>query len=557
MEILISIAAKIVKYTIQPVGQWLCHSFQYNNNIKNMKNQVEDLEAARDRVRHRVNEAENNVEEIERDVKLWLTKVDDILGKANEVADNEDKANMSCSQMACPNVKLRHKHSKKAKNIMQEIDVHLKKGNFDRVSYCPTLQGLVTTKNMDWVTFDSRMSTMKELMESLQDANINKIGVWGMAGVGKSTLVREVASQVKKENLFDEVAIATVTHRVDYSGKTRIQEEIADELGLTLDKKETLRRRASLLRTRLTKQETKKILVILDDIWEKLDLEEIGIPCKGCKVLITSRDRDILFSEMGVEKNFGLEVLPPQEAWCLFKKLAGDSLEDQNLQLIAIEVSEECAGLPLALATGANALKNKSESQWKNALQQLRQPSYINCTKMQKVIYSAIQLSYNHLENPEVQSFFLFCGHEINPSIYYRDLLKYCFGLKLFHGTNTLEEARNRMDTLVSSLKDSGLLLDVPHIRDVVLMHDLVSDAAIFIASQAENVLLMRSDDQITWPSEEKMKMYTEITVRDMGIKQLPNALDCPKLKFLHLRGKDCYFEISETFCKGMREPKF
>ena len=231
-------------------------------------------------MRHRVNEAKNNVEEIERDVKLWLTKVDDILGKANEVLDNEDNANMSCSQMACPNVKLRHKHSKKAKNIMQEIDVHLKKGNFDRVSYCPTLQGLVTTKNMDWVTFDSRMSTMKELMESLQDANINKIGVWGMAGVGKSTLVREVASQVKKENLFDEVAIATVTQRVDYSGKKRIQGEIADELGIKLDdKKETLSGRASLLRTRLTKHETKKILVILDDIWEKLGLNEIGIPC--------------------------------------------------------------------------------------------------------------------------------------------------------------------------------------------------------------------------------------------------------------------------------------
>ena len=81
----------------------------------------------------------------------------------------------------------------------------------------------------------------------------------------------------------------------------------------------------------------------------------------GCKVVITSRERDI-FSKMSVQKDFGLEVLPPKEAWCLFEKLVGDSLKDQNLRLISIEVSKECAGLPLALVTVANALKNKSES---------------------------------------------------------------------------------------------------------------------------------------------------------------------------------------------------
>ena len=273
----------------------------------------------------------------------------------------------------------------------------------------------------------------------------------------------------------------------------------------------------------------------------------------GCKVVITSRERDI-FSKMSVQKDFGLEVLPPKEAWCLFEKLVGDSLKDQNLRLISIEVSKECAGLPLALVTVANALKNKSESQWKNALQQLRQPSATNCTKMQKVIYSAIQLSYNHLGNSEVQSFFLFCGHQKDPYIDYTCLLKFCFGLKLFHGTNTLEEARNRMDTLLHDLKDSGLLLDFT--SDFVLMHDLVIDAAIFIASQDENVLLMRGDGPITWPSEEKMKTYKDIFVHDMGIEQFPYALECPELKSLFVHGKDCPLEISETFCKGKRELK-
>ena len=69
--------------------------------------------------------------------------------------------------------------------------------------------------------------------------------------------------------------------------------------------------------------------------------------------------------------------------------MVGDSLKDQNLQSIATEVSKECAGLPLALVTVAKTLKNKNETEWKDALQQLRQPSSNNRTKMQ-VIYSSI-----------------------------------------------------------------------------------------------------------------------------------------------------------------------
>ncbi|XP_077223403.1 disease resistance protein At4g27190-like [Tasmannia lanceolata] len=54
-----------------------------------------------------------------------------------------------------------------------------------------------------------------------------------------------------------------------------IQREIADQLGLPL-KDESQSVRANKLVQRL-KQE-KRILVILDDLWERLDLEEVGIP---------------------------------------------------------------------------------------------------------------------------------------------------------------------------------------------------------------------------------------------------------------------------------------
>ncbi|KAL4628130.1 hypothetical protein ACB092_05G214400 [Castanea dentata] len=547
----ISVAAKIAEYSGKPVGQWLCYSFHYGTNIEKLKSRVMELKAARDRVQHRVTEAVNNIEEIEADVNMWLTKVDDILGKAEEVLDKEEKAKISFSKMACPNLKLRHKHSKKAKKIVQEID-ELKNCRFDKVSYRPASKGSVTTTNMDYITFESRRSTVEELMQALVDANINMIGVWGMAGVGKSTLIREVAMKVREKRLFDEVAIATVTHKPDLS---QIQGEIADKLDLKLDK-ETLSGRADLLRKRLAKE---KILVILDDIWEKLDLNEIGIPYDGRKIVVTSRNRDILSSDMGAQKDFGLEVLPQEEAWRLFEMLSGDSFKESNLRSIAMEVSKACAGLPLALVTVAKVLKNKPVFEWKDALRQLRRPSPRNQKRMQGVIYSAIKLSYSHLESPELKSFFLFCAqNQVFSSIFYKDLLKECFGLHLFHGISTLEEARNRIYTLVRSLKDSGLLLDAPDTDEDVSMHDLTCDVALVIADETQNVLMMRGEGPVVWPDEDDMKMCTSIFVYNSDIHELPDRLECPELICLNVYAKDREgsFKISDTLFKGMRKLK-
>ncbi|XP_042939415.1 disease resistance protein UNI-like [Carya illinoinensis] len=103
-------------------------------------------------------------------------------------------------------------------------------------------------------------------------------------------------------------------------------------LDLKLDA-ETTPGRANRLWERLTIKE-KMILVILDDIWEKLDLEAIGIdPCKGCKVVLVSRQRDLSSCEMGTQKDFGIEVLPEKEAWEIFEKMEADLLKTRIYDL--------------------------------------------------------------------------------------------------------------------------------------------------------------------------------------------------------------------------------
>ena len=204
------------------------------------------------------------------------------------------------------------------------------------------------------------MSTLNQIMKALRDGDDNMIGVWGMGGVGKTTLVEQVAKHAKDYKLFNEVVMASIFQNPNLR---KIQGQLADMLGLKFEEESEWVRTARL-NERIKKE--KKILIILDDIWAQLDLEEVGIPFgddhKGCKIGLTSRNKHVLSNEMGTQKDIPVLHLSAKEALVLFKKIVGDSNDKQDLQHIVINMAKECAGLPIALVTVAKALKNKSVS---------------------------------------------------------------------------------------------------------------------------------------------------------------------------------------------------
>ena len=111
------------------------------------------------------------------------------------------------------------------------------------------------------------------------------------------------------DGLFDAVVMATVTNSPDVG---MIRAEIADGLGLKFDELTELGR-ASRLRQRIRQEQ--RILVILDDVWGKLELTQVGVPfgenkrgCK-CQLLVTSRDLNVLNTNFEVGKVYRHEVL--------------------------------------------------------------------------------------------------------------------------------------------------------------------------------------------------------------------------------------------------------
>ncbi|XWS42673.1 hypothetical protein CRYUN_Cryun16bG0034300 [Craigia yunnanensis] len=558
MEVVISIVGKAAEYTVDPIARQVSYSFTHKSKFQNLKGQLQQLKDARETVQQTVNEANRKGDEIFSYVDRWLTEVNGKICEeaAAQLEEDEGKAKQRCFIGLCPNLKSRYQLSRKAEKEANIIAELLKeKDRFDRVSYRPPPEGIATRPVKEYVAFESRTGAFDAVMKALKDANLSIIGVYGMGGVGKTTLVKQVARQAREENLFDEVVMAVVTQNFDIK---KIQDQIADELGLKFDKQSDPGR-AGELRDRLKKN--KKVLLILDDIWMKLDMEALGIPYvgehRGCKILLTSRNLDVL-NLMDSQENLAIEILKEEEAWELFKKMTTDIVLRPDLKSTAIEVAKKCAGLPIAIVTVGKAMKNKKkEFEWKNALQELRRPSKRNFKGIPGGVYSAIELSYNFLEVEECGPTFLLCsimGHDAA----IEDLLKYGMGLGLFHGVNTVEETRCKVSTLVSNLKTSSLLLD-GSTSERFDMHDVVRDVALSIASRDHHWLALGRDDVFKdWSDEEKMRNYKLISLQYAKVSEFLNhdLLECPNLTFFSLGSENSSLKISNNFFKGMQSLK-
>ncbi|XP_020238756.1 probable disease resistance protein At4g27220 [Cajanus cajan] len=538
--------ASVASTVAAPLLRQLTYVLMYNANLKELEVQVQKLQREEKEVKHTVEAAKRSGEEIEDTVLDWFGRVRAAVEEAQAFLREEDR-----ERVGCMDVYSRYTDSQRARDLVEAVR-EIRRETFDRVSFRCALKCNVSSTAREYVELESRNLVLNDIVRVLEHEKVDFVGLYGMAGVGKTALVKELAWKVEKDGLFDVVVMATVTESPDME---RIRAEIADGLGLKFDELTEVGR-ASRLRQRIRQEQ--RILVILDDVWGKLDLIQVGVPLgedqRGCicKLLVTSRDLNVLNSSLGAESVYRLDVLSEDESWGLFEKRGGDVVRDSSIQPVAAEVAKSCGGLPLLIVTVVEALKDKDLYAWKDALEQITNFDLAGC--LYSPVRSVIEMSYNCLESQELKTFFLLLGSMGN-GCSTRDLLVFGWCLGMHKHVDTLADGRNRLYNLIDNLRAASLLLDGQ--RDSVVALDVVRHVAASISSRVKPFFTVQRNRELKeWPRMDLLRTCHHIFLDWCYIRELPEMLECPNLKILQLNTQGNYLKVPDNFFVQMKELK-
>ncbi|GJY64016.1 NB-ARC domains-containing protein [Tanacetum coccineum] len=531
VDSLLAKAKKEIGYT------WNC-----KENVEKLRSEVGKLKDMTGRVQQRIKVANDKGDKLLTGVERWVDEALALISTTEEFLQEEASAKKTCFNLRlCVNVNTLHHYGKQATNKVPSLEEHQKdgvvyEGDVSIPTPSPGILELNQRKNYD--ELDTHKSALEKIVNSIEGESTQITGIYGIGGVGKTTLAKEVAARVK--DLFALVVFVTVSQRVD---ATKIQKEV------------------EAAAKRIMKGE--KILIILDDLWKEQKLDEVGIPSvtghPNFKILLTSRKIRVC-EAMNAQKNICVDSLPIKEAWIFFKRVVGERVDtDAKLKPIAMKVVEGCGGLPLILQAVGNALKNEeSITRWKKAVDKIEKHATADIDPDIRLAFANLKLSYDYLETEESKSCFLLCSmFPEDFGIPLERLSYYGVGLQVFEDLKSLEDARDRVQNAVELLKSSCLLLDGDD-EFTTKMHDVVREGALLIASKDNNKFLVEAGkDLIEWePRNESMESYTGISLMKNDIRKLPTSyeLKIPLLDIFLIQDNLQLSEISDEFARAVKE---
>ncbi|XP_062105380.1 disease resistance protein RPS5-like [Humulus lupulus] len=473
-------------------------------------------------------------------VQRWISRAGALENEVQELLQTEsEERNRLCPWGCCSkNYKSSYKYGKRVSRKLAEVTELKGEGVFEVVAERGPIAPVVEVPDEPTVG----MELIFDLMwTKLNEEDVRIMGLYGMGGVGKTTLLKKINNKfLNSQNDYHVIWVVVSKDHTIENIQNSIGEKITLSFGGDTWKNKTFQQKSQDIFNVLNK---KKFILLLDDIWERIDLVKVGIPLpnrqNGSKLVFTTRSKDVC-SRMSVDKQVEVKCLSREESWKLFEEKVGNEALSVHPDILYLskQVAEECDGLPLALTTIGRAMACKRTPQeWRYAIQILKN-SASSFSGMGDEVFPLLKFSYDNLSSEKVRSCFLYCSLFPEDWPINRDDLIYKWMCEGFlDECSDFESLQGQGYTIIGSLLYACLLEEVDETR--VKMHDVIRDMALWIAcgcEKADHTFFVKTNVELKEQMIESWNEVERISLMKNCIKSFSGSPTCPNLSTLFLQ---------------------
>ncbi|XP_044480797.1 disease resistance protein RPS2-like isoform X2 [Mangifera indica] len=424
-------------------------------------------------------------------------------------------------------------------------------------------------------------TTVQKIFSHMNNARAAKVVVLGPGGVGKTTVLKALINHPNTKLMFDQIIFVTVSK---YRSTAKIQNQVLRQLLLSREYSESDSQVAGRL---LKVLKGKNFLLILDDLWEQIDLGAVGIPNPNsenrCRIIMAFRKLDTVHDKNEF-KVVEVKPLSEKEARELFYEQSR-IIRTSDIQYFAETVVKGCGGLPLLIIVSGRALAEENNvSKWRDASIKFSPSRTAQGCQTEDVI-QRLKFSFDQLKEHDVKSCFLhFALFPDDQEVNIYKFIEYCIKEGLITGAQA--DVRKRGRDIVDVLVRASLL-QVTQGGKSIKMHDLIRDLALGILSslpkdsqfpflsaysrsmehfnpgssspstslcipEGTQFLLKAGAGLTEPPSEEEWKHAKMVFLSDNELCALPEEPNCPELLRLFLQRNGLLRVIPPSFFNYM-----